>query len=174
VTWNPLTQPADKLKLKGVLSPGLCEIVGASSGRKWDELAGYAMSGALLVYRGIKLSHFTVKLKLLTDQDWVDWAAFRPLVMRPPIGPVARTLDIYHPQLDEVGIHHCVIEEVHQPVQDEDGVWIIEIACIESRVHKKSVGKPDAAEATPNDPRDDYIGELKAQRDVLATDPGNP
>lgn len=174
MTWNPLTQPTDKLTLGGRESPGLCEVVGAASGRKWDELAGYAMSGAILVYRGIKLSHFNIRLKLLTEKDWDDWEKFRPVLMRPPIGKIARTLDIVHPQLDEVDIHHCVIEEVKQPVQEDDGVWIIEIACIESRVHKKSVSQPDAAENTPVDPRDVAIGELKGQRDALANDAGNP
>jgi hypothetical protein len=177
MTWNPLTQPTDKVILGGLETPGLAEVLGASSARKWDILSGQGMSGGILIYRGIEPSQFTIRIRLLTEVDWDDWARFRPIVLRPPIGKIARTFDITHPVLNEVNIHACVIKDVTAPTQGEDGEWVIEITCIESRVPRRSRSKPDAAEATPFDPREqkikDLTAERDAQRDALANDPGN-
>lgn len=173
--WDPITQPVDKIRLSGVDSPGLCEITGAGSPRKWDEVESAGWSGGAVIYHGIRLSHFTVNLYLYDPQDWIDWDRFRPLVMRAPMGSLPRTHTIWHPVLAEVGIAACVVEDVKAPVQVDDGVWLIEIPMIESRIPKKgAVVKPTGADAsTEDDPRERLIDQLLKVRDALANE-GNP
>jgi len=174
MAWNPITQPTDRLTLGGRPSPGLVEVLGASSGYKWDELASYAMSGALLVFRGRKLSHFKLNFTLWTVQHWAEWESFRGLLIRPPLGQLIRGLDVVHPVLNEVGIQHLVIEDVAAPEQVQDGVWSIVVSCIEWRTPRPGKAKVDGSEATPEDPWDLVLGRLTEQFNALATDPGNP
>jgi hypothetical protein len=175
-TWNPIDAPIDRCLLGGYLTPGLCEVAGASSPRKWDEQAGYAMTGAILIYRGTALSRFALRFKLLTAEHWEEWAAIRPILLRPPIGQRAKALDVDHPQLNEVGITHLVVEDVTAPEQTEDGVWTIECKCIEWRRYGTALSKPDGADATPADPNEQRIGELSDEAQALkaARDKGNP
>lgn len=176
MTWNPIQNPTDVCLLGGVKTPGICEITGASSPRKWDKKAGYAMTGAILVYHGIDLSAFTISLKLYTLEHWTGWEVIKPLLMRPPIGRVAKALDVVHPVLNEVGISQLVVEDVSAPEQVEDGVWLIAIKCIEWRRYKIDVGTPDGSEATPADPRQVEIQALwdEGQLKKMAADGGNP
>lgn len=175
-TWNPIDAPQDRALIADRLTPGLCEITGASSPRKWDEQAGYAMTGAILIYRGIALAHFSMRFRLFTREHWEEWAAIRPFLLRPPVGKRARALDVQHPVLDEVGISQMVIEDVTAPEQTEDGVWQIELKCIEWRRYTISTAKPDGSEATPVDPLQVELGEVvdEYNRNKLALDKGNP
>lgn len=149
-------------------SPGICEISGADSPRKWDELDGYGLSGARLRYRGLGVCHFSAMLSLYTEQDWSDWEAFEPLVKRAPLGKFARAMDIYHPLLQRLDIKSVVVENEVGAVQSDDGVWTIEIKFIEFRKPKLALATPDGAAATPADPYDVLIGQLNDQANDLA------
>jgi len=167
--WNPLKEPRDYAIVAGVRTPGLCDIVGASSPRKWDEIEGYGLSGARLKFRGIGLAHFSIKLRLYTDQDWNDWDQFRVLVSKPPLGKKPLAKKIVHPQLAEVGVSAFVVEDLLAPERtDDSGEWTIEIKCIEYRNMTPALSKPDAAEATPADPEEQKIGALTDQNNKLA------
>lgn len=171
MTWNPLdNDPGDKVLIGGRRTPGLAEIVGASSPRKWEESAGPGWSGGILLFRGIALSHFSVRCTLYTSEDWADWHKFRPLVMRPPIGRMPRALDIAHAVLADLGIFACQIEDVRAPEQVDHGVWMIELMLIEYRKLKAGTGTIDGAEATPVDPWDQVIERLSAKFDREASD----
>jgi len=160
MTFYPLLDSADKIWLAQRWSPGLCDIEGANSPRNWEEFPGYGWSGALVRFRGIGLAHFSVKLRLYTDQDWIDWAQFKPLVDKPPIGKRPRGKDIWHPILVDQGIYSMVVEDLGQPVQTDHGEWTIEIKCIEYRMPKYSLSTPDGTEATPVDPYEQMIEKL--------------
>jgi len=133
VTWNPIDSPVDYVLLAGQRTPGLAELSGFSSPRKWDERRGFALSGARLVFRGIGNSRGSIKLRLYTPEDFEAWEEFSPLVQRPPLGERARALDAWHPLLELLGIQAVVIEDVGQPIQTGDGEWTIEIKVIEHR-----------------------------------------
>lgn len=172
---NPLDSSFsyDYVKISGRRTPGLCEVIGASSPRNWDEIGGTGWSGGILLYRGIKLSHFSIRLYLYDTRDWNDWEAFRPLVQKSPLSRgIPKALDCVHPFLAELGIKALVIEDVRAPDQVDPGVWMIELMCIEYRKLRPSTGAVDGAEATPVDPRDQEIkeleGKVKAERDKLA------
>lgn len=157
MTWDPITQPVDYIDLGGQRSPGLAEVVGASSPRKWDERRGYGLSGAIVVFRGIGLARFSVKLRFYTPEDWAGWYAWKPVVDRPPLGTRPRALDIWHPLLEAQQITKVVVEDVGQPEQTDDGEWTVEIKFIEYRRPKIALAKPEGSQATPADPMEAEI-----------------
>lgn len=170
MTWNPITEPQDWVDFAGRSTPGIAEIVGAGSPRRWDERESYGLSGALVVYRGLKLAHFSVLLRLFTDQDWLDWYAFKPIVDKVKIGKRQKALDITHPILDGLNIRAVVVEDVLQPEQIDHGVWQIEMKLIEYRVPHIALAKAEGAEATPADPEDAELQEDLAQYQALANE----
>lgn len=165
--WNPLDEPRDYILLGGLVSPGICEIVGADSPRNYEEREGPGLAGALLVFRGVKPSHFSVKFRLITRDDWRDWHRFKTIVTKPPIGKRPRPLDIVHPLLEPLGIHAVVVENVKAPVQADDGVWEVELDLIESRKLKFSLSKPEGGQDTPLDPLDQELADVDAERKAL-------
>jgi hypothetical protein len=159
--FNPLTNPIDFILLAGRPSPGIAEVVGAGNPRKWDEQSGPYLSGAFLVGGGNRLSHFTVKIRLYTNQDWVDWHDWRPLVERTPYGQRPRALDIWHPWLVMLKIKSVVVEDVGQPEPDETGGFVIPIKFVEFRRPKLTLLKPTASEQKKStDPADRTIENL--------------
>ncbi len=147
MTFQPLTSPVDKVILAGRESPGIAEIQGFSSPRRWDERRGYGLSGATVVFRGLALGRGKLILRLITEQDWEDWQAWAPLVQRPPSGERARALDISHPILEDLGIRSVVVEDVKQPTPSgETGEYVIEIALIEYRRPEVALARPDGSD----------------------------
>lgn len=168
MSWDPITEPIDHIVLGGTTSPGIAEVVGANSPRKWDELGGFGLIGATLRFRGTGLARFSVKLRLYDEDDWAGWELWKEIIMRPPIGKRPRSLDIYHPFLADFGIKSAVVEDVLQPEQTDHGEWTIEIKFIESRFPKVALSKPEASQATPVDPVEQEIGALTDQLQSLA------
>lgn len=168
VPWNPIDAAVNKATIAGQLTPGVCEITGANSPRKWDERGGYGYSGAIVVYHGTGLSHFTIGLTLYTIEDWNDWAKFKSVVAKAPFGKRPRALDISHPVLAEVGITSIVVEDVNAPMQIDDGVWLVEIKAIEYRNPKYTLAKPEGSAATPVDPREQEIAANSQEIDELS------
>jgi len=174
MSWSPLRTPVDTFVLAGQLSPGIAEIVGAGSPRKWEEIGGMGWSGGILVYQGIKLSRFRAVMALYTDEHWAEWTAFAPLVLRGPNGKRPRSMAIVHPQLAAVGIHACVVEDVLAPTQTADSVWSVEVHFIEAKLLRKGApARPDGAEATQaqDDPKEREIERLTNVRNQLAGTP---
>lgn len=146
MVWNPLDQPVDYVILGGQRTPGIATIEGLSSPRKWDERRGYALSGSTVVFRGIGLSSFKIKIRLYTTADWKEWDTFRPIVQRPPRntthnpeGDSARLFDrpralaIQHPFAEQAGVAACVVTDLSAPEQTGDGEWTITISMLEFR-----------------------------------------
>jgi hypothetical protein len=166
--WCPLTEPIDFVTFAGHRTPGIAEISGAGSPRRWDERESYGFSGAFVVYHGQNLSHFSVRVRLITEQDWIDWYGFKPIIDRVPLGKIQRPVDIVHPLLGMLGIHAAVVEDVTQASQVEDGIWEVEIKCIEYRSPRLALAAAKGAQATPGDPEDARIDEQQKQNAALA------
>lgn len=171
MTWDPITSPCDYILLQGEKSPGLCDIGDANSPRNWDVQKGHGISGAKCVFTGKDLSKFSVSLRLYTVQDWTDWYAWSPIVLRMPKARIAGqrkadagALDIWHPLLEHLGITAVCVIDVVAPKQTADGEWTAEIQFLEFRQPKLGLAKPEGAEATPAvDPWDKYIDELNTE-----------
>lgn len=170
--WDPLTNPVDRVKFAGMWTPGIARIVGASSPRKWEEIDSSGWVGGLIVYKGIKVCHFNMQLYLYTDEDWQGFNKLLPLLLRPPRGQRPRTFPIWHPQLAQLNINACVVEDVRQSeMSDPTGVWMIDVQLIESRMPKR--GKPLAptgADVQETDPREAEIKRREQLRDALAAE----
>lgn len=173
--WDPITEPYDKLYIGGVLSPGICEISGADSPRNWEERRGPGLSGAIVVFRGVMLSHFAINFRLSSVRDWQDWQDFAEMVKKPPIGKRPRALEVAHPLLEGLGIRAVVIENVIAPEQTADGEWTATLKVIEYRNPKPAQAKPEGATDKPIDPVEAEIKRRReanqAKRDYLATLP---
>lgn len=177
MAWNPLDDPIDYFTLGGQKSPGVAEIIGLGSPRKWDERKGHGTSGATTVYGGDDLVKFSAKILLTTREDWNAWHAFAPLVERPPEGTRAKAIDIWHPQCEMKNIRAVVVEDVLGPSKDgDDGRWQVEIKFKQYRAPKPALAKPkgsssDAGGSKANseeDERDRLIRELTQQVKDLA------
>jgi hypothetical protein len=166
--WDPLSAPIDYLLVAGSRSPGIAEIVGAVSPRKWDERAGYGLSGSTLVFKGVGLVTFTIKLRLYTEYDWVSWRAWRTIVEKPPLGTRAKAVSVWHPFLEELGVTAAVVNELGQPAETAPGEWTIAIKMTEFRAPKVALAKPEGAKAAPVDPYDQIITDLTKQVQELS------
>jgi hypothetical protein len=171
MVWNPLEKPVDHIVLGGWKSPGLAEVTGGASPLKWDERGGYGLSGSTLIFRGVGLVKFTVKLRLYTPEDWAGWQAWRPLVSKPPLGSKAKAMDFIHPLTEALGVSAVVVEEVSQPEQTDNGEWTITIKFIEHRKPTPALAKPEGSRATPVDPIEMHVIQpLLNQYSALATE----
>lgn len=168
MSFQPLTNPVDYVLLANRRSPGIAVVTLGNSPRRWDERRGYALTGGRLVFRGIGFAHPLLTLKLYTDQDWADWHDWRPMLDRPPIGERAHALDIWHPQLEDLGIVSVVVEDVLQGKQTADGEWSIDIKLIEYRRPLPALSVAEGSVETPDDPIDRLIEDLTAQVDTLS------
>jgi hypothetical protein len=150
----------DFIVLGGQKSPGLCDVSGAGSPRKWDQAQGYGMTGAVSRYLGAALSEFSVKFRLYgpnnpPSPDWKAWNDFEKLLMKPPVGARARALDIWHPELERLKIKAVGVVDVGQAYQSDNGEWTIEVKFIEFKPQPKiSLAKVDASKATK--PKDEW------------------
>lgn len=148
---NPIRTPIDYIILSGKRSPGIADLpTGGESPQKWDERAGYGVSGAFLVFTGDGLAAFTVKIRLYTAEDFDAWTSFQPLVAAPPRGKRPKAKDIWHPFLEAHDIRSVVVENWKGPTQTADGEWTIEIDFKQWRgAPKPALAKPLGSEAAP-------------------------
>lgn len=142
----------DYILLNGLRSPGRADVLSADGlVRSWDERKGYGFSGAFLVYTGDGLPKFTVRLTLWAPPDlFVEWTPFAQQLALSPKGLVAAdyatfALGIGHPVLNAPpwSISSVVVESVGLPIQDDDGLWTIDIKFIVYRAPAPALGKPD-------------------------------
>lgn len=180
MTFRPLTEPRDFIILGGRRSPGLAEIQGAATPRNFDQRRGHGVSGATLRFRGTALADFKVLIRLLTDQHWTDWHAWKDVVARPGGESAdarrlrAPALDIEHPMLEDLGIRSVVVKDVLQPVQTADGEWTIEIRFLEYRPPVRTLERTEGSRARPPQPEDPVqrtIGRLAGTAGRLAANP---
>ena len=169
MSWDPINNPCDYITLATRKSPGIAEIRGAGSPRKWDDQSPAGHSR----YMGRGLSHFSVLLRLYSEQDWADWHAWKDLVQKLPqhrggAQKDSGAMDIGHPLLEELGIKAVVVEDVLASDQTDHGEWTIEIKFLEFREPKVVYAKPEASKATPPDPAEDLIKSLTGQLQSLA------
>lgn len=165
MSWNPIDESIDQFTMGGKVTPGIAEISGANSPRAWEEMVGPGLSGARLVFRGLRPSHFSLKFTLRTRTDWADWTAFANVVKKPPYGKRPRAIDIVHPLLASVGIKSVVVEDVIPPQQTADGIWEAEIKVIEFRAPVPGHSAPEGSDDEPVDPVE---AEIKRKRQEAA------
>lgn len=165
MSWNPIDEPIDRFTVGGQATPGIGEVVGPSSPRAWEEMVGPGLSGARLVFRGLRPSHFSLKFRMRNRAEYAEWNAFANVVKKPPYGKRPRALDVVHPTLASIGIRSIVVEDVIPPQQVEDGVWEAEVKVIEFRPPTPGHAAPEGSDDEPIDPVEQ---EIKRKRQEAA------
>lgn len=161
---NPIREPVDYVVIAGQRSPGIAEISGADSPRRWDERKGYGLSGARAVYRGTALSKPKLTIRLLTAEQFEEWNEFRELLLPPPAGERARALEIDHPFLADLGIRAVSVVNLKQPVQTGEGEWTVTVDLIEYREPVPALAVPAGAASEPQlTPLQQQIADLTAE-----------
>lgn len=146
-SWNPIRNPINSYTLAGSAAPGVVTMVGLSQPRRILELMGPGFVGATCVYAGWKPCHFSALHLLTTEQDWQDWASFKTLLKLPARGQRGTALSFWHPfaQLFDPPIRAVLVEDVLQPITQENGSEIIEVKYAQFEKPKIQYAKPDQA-----------------------------
>lgn len=133
---NPIDNPDlyEVVVLAGKQAPGLAEVVGASTPRGWDERKGQGLSGSTLAQVGDGLPDFTINVYLWLPPHFQAWDAWKSLIARGARGSRYSPMDVYYPDLAELGISRCVILDWKQrEMVDERGLHKYAIPCKEWR-----------------------------------------
>lgn len=168
MTFDPINNPVDFATLGGQRTPGICTVVDAKWPRRIIERSGIGLSGATARFGGVMLSDPALQIRLYNEQDFADWASFLPVVAAPPLGEHARALDIDHPILADFQITAVLIKDVHQPVDEGEGVWMAQIDLKQFRRPNFQMSAPDGAATGPTDPLDIENDALAAEATRLA------
>ena len=149
MSFDPINNPIDYILLSNRRSPGLAVVRGASSPRFWDKRRGFALSGARVFFRGVDLAEFFVTLRLLSEEDFEAWHAWRDLLKRPEPGVRQTALDIWHPILEDLEIVSAVVLDFTQPTQVADGEWNLDIKFMEYRRPVRINSEAEFSEEAP-------------------------
>lgn len=148
MSWggNPLEDPIewDTFLINGFESPGVCDIDSASISYKWDEKEGPGTRGSTTTYRGLKLAHFTIKLRFWDNEQIDEWDDFQKKILELDAKKVplkAGTID--HPKLTRLGITSVVSENIGALTHEGAGLYSVTVGFIQFNPPKiAKVGTP--------------------------------
>lgn len=151
---NPIDNPAsyNSFLLGGVPSPGVARFSMPERPYGWDQQSGKGDEGASVVLNSTKLVEFDVELFLWRD-DKVDhyarWESWKKVLLVPVKDGDSKALDIYHPQLEEIGVRSVVVKSWSAPQPDGKGGAKVKIKFLEYRPKKKKTGtgRPNGSQA---------------------------
>jgi len=158
----------DQIELGNVESPGKVTLSGHDSEVEWDIKAGAGQNGATMTRKGRKPKEFTATFYLVKDDvegydDFEFWDEFQALIDSTTSGKTPKALDIWHPDLERVGIKSVVKKSVGGMVHDGKGGATVVVKFIEYLPPKPAGGSPNGAlRAKPkaDDPNAAALAEL--------------
>ena len=161
--------------LAGKRSPGRAYLLPSSKGspRKWDEQAGWGLSGAWLVYGGDGLASFSIRIDMWRAEHDAAWDSFATVLERAPKGKRPQALGIVHPFLNRKpwSIDSVVVEDVSLPEWTPKGIVSVTISLKQFRAPIARIGRPNgvipaamkAAPQTAQTERQKEISKLTAE-----------
>lgn len=186
---NPIDHPElyESFLLAGERSPGVCKLGGPMLDHGWAKQEPKGSSGGETIQNGTKLVEFTAELYLWRDSEvdhfarWVEW---RPILRRPIAKGASKALDIYHPQLDELGVTSVVCAKEGSLEPDGRGGATVKLSFLQyAPPQPKAAGKPSGsssqasgadANGKPKPPKKDPNQDLKDEVDGLVDQFNNP
>lgn len=141
---DPTSPELNYVVVNGVTSPGLATLTGVRRPYKWEEQQLWGRGGAVTLFRGPAICHFTLTITLFRREHFALWALFckalgPPTKLKPFVGQMA------HPLLSAADIKAVGIESLGQPERQPNGRWIATIPCIEYRAPEPALVTPRGA-----------------------------
>lgn len=155
--YDPVTdyELYDSLILAGVQSPGVCKVSMTSRDLGWSNASAPGSDGAESTLTGAKLAEFEVEFLLWQGDSEVShfmlWPGFRAVLQTPVSKGDPKALDIFHPQLTELGITSVVVQSWTEPTPNGDGSATAKVKFIEYSAGTKDRpgnGKMNGSKAT--------------------------
>jgi hypothetical protein len=189
MSFDPMRQPDDAVRINDRLVPGIVKIKGLKAPRDWEERRSFGMMGSRLRLKGIKLAHFSLLVTLYDQADWDEWRGFAPIIRRPPqpdrsqlaaitsipslhrfIRTMAPPMSISNPLCEWYRIRRVVVEDVLQPEEEETGEWRAEIKLIQYQRPRRILSTSGGRNREAGTSRQDReIAALTSQLNQLAT-----
>ena len=176
---NPLDDPAlyNVVELGGVQSPGRVTITGHDRKQGWDIKKGSGQKGATTTRSTVDPVEFTCSFYLADREDFDAWPTFLATVNSTADGAAPLALDIYHPDLAEVGITSVVKATVAGTTHDGMGGQTKVVKFLEYRPPAPARGSPKGSKASAKaqNPNQAALDELARLTEEFNTTPwGKP
>lgn len=154
----------DSIDLGGVRSPGVVSISGHTSKENWDVKDGAGQNGASMTRKGRKPCVFQCSFYLADRDDFAAWPAFRAAIEATVSSKAPKAVDIYHPDLADVGIKSVVKGEVKGAEYDRKGGVTRVVEFTEYMPPKPAGGSPSGSASKAGNPaKNDPNADLKRQ-----------
>lgn len=143
---NPTTdfELFDAFWLAGAQSPGVARFSFPETVTGWENQAGKGEDGGETVLNGRKLSEFEATITLWVGDYEVShfdlWEQWKPILLTPVAKGSPKALDIYHPQLEPLGITSVVVKAWTEPQPNGDGTSTVKIKFLQYSPAKKRSG----------------------------------
>ena len=145
---NPVDTPElyDVFYLAGLESPGICAFTGLPTlDLGWEPQQPKGSDGGATVRGGTKLVEFEVSIRLWRDaatgiDHFAMWDTFKSILDTPIAKNASKALDIYHPQLEGLGIGSVVVKSKTEPAPNGDGTATAKIKFLQYKPAKKKAG----------------------------------
>lgn len=156
----------DTIDLGGVRSPGVVTLSGHTSKENWDVKEAGGQKGASMSRKGPKPCVFKASFYLADQEDFDAWPKFRAAIESTVSGKTPKAIDIYHPDLADVGIRSVVKGEVLGAAHDGKGGQTRVVEFTEYLPPTPAGGSPKGSK-TSAQAKDDPNAELKRQVEEL-------
>lgn len=148
VGYNPVETPEfyDHLIIAGVETPGVVKIDGASRPYKWDVKEGKGTSGGTTTFQGAGVPKVKVTLTMWLPEHFAAWDDLRT-ALQASLSKAVTALDVLYPDLSELDIFSCVVEDIGQVkrVKQGDTLSTVDFSLIEYHPPKKAGGNPSGS-----------------------------
>lgn len=170
---NPVDNPGlyDQIILAGKPSPGRCKITGLPTRDEgWEKQETKGQDGGETVHNGRKLVEFEVELYLWKERakkidHFAGWEEWKKILEAPVKKNAPKALDVYHPQLDGLGVTSVVANTWTEPVPDGKGGATVKIKFLQYSPSKpKASAKPGGSKSKDDkgpDPNQDLKDQIK-------------
>lgn len=142
---NPIDHPDlyDSIILAGRVSPGRARVSMPMRTEGWEKQKAKGADGAETVNNGADLIEFDVELYLWRDErvdHFEAWENWSPVLLTPVKAGNPMALDIFHPQLDGLGISSVVVKQRSNPQPDGKGGATVKLKFLQYSPPKKKPG----------------------------------
>lgn len=185
---DPITNAAawDAVEVGGVEAPGICILSGWKRAHEWDQKKGKGGLGATITFVQRPPAKGSIEFLLWLPSHFVEWKEFRQQFKYDPTKQEPQAVDIYHPSLDDIGIHSVVCEDIGAIIHKGKGKYSITVALLEyfPPPPKSAVGTPTQSvmHQTLNDAKgvgvpvtaESLLADVEAQRAAILAESKRP